>query len=77
MAESKKAGRPRKGEGPNVPWTLVEQALVFGEATRDEQTGLEYQKYPSYGEIAKRYSISKGTVFKFSQKHKCLKRRKE
>jgi len=70
-------GRPRKSDAPRVPWHEVERLLVFGEAVSEDAEGPGSIVYPSFREIAQRYSVSKSLIGKYASKRKCLKRREE
>jgi len=74
---SKKAGRPKRGEGPNVPWPAVDLALVHGERQVDPQTGDEVLRYPSLADLAERYGVSRTLLWKFARRRNCYERRKE
>jgi hypothetical protein len=74
---SKKAGRPKRGEGPNVPWPAVDLALVHGERQVDPQTGEEVLRYPSLADLAERYDVSRTLLWKFARRRNCYERRKE
>jgi hypothetical protein len=74
---SKKAGRPKRGEGPNVPWPAVDRVLVHGEAQVDPQTGEEVLRYPSLADLAERYGVSRTLLWKFARRRNCYERRKE
>src|SRR5579862_1713078 len=70
-------GRPRREDAPNVPWQLVDQALVFGERFKDPKTGHEIIRYPSQKELADRYGVSQTRVWQYVDRHKCYERRAE
>jgi hypothetical protein len=73
----KKRGRPKRGEGPNVPWPAVDLALVHGERQVDPQTGDEVLRYPSLADLAERYGVSRTLLWKFARRRNCYERRKE
>lgn len=70
-------GRPRRADAPIVPWHEVDRLLVFGEKVKDEATGREMLRYPSYTTLAERYGVSKSRVGQYAAKAKCLQRRAE
>lgn len=70
-------GRPSKVDAPIVPWNDVDRLLVFGETMKDEGSGNEAMRFPSFREVATRYGVSKSLVGKYATKHNCLKRREE
>ena len=70
-------GRPSKADAPIVPWNDVDRLLVFGETVKDEASGNEAVRFPSFREVATRYGVSKSLVGKYAAKHNCLKRREE
>jgi len=70
-------GRPSKADAPIVPWNDVDRLLVFGETAKDEASGTEAMRFPSFREVATRYGVSKSLVGKYATKHNCLKRREE
>ena len=70
-------GRPSKADAPIVPWNDVDRLLVFGETAKDEASGNEAVRFPSFREVATRYGVSKSLVGKYATKHNCLKRREE
>lgn len=70
-------GRPRRGEGPNVPWPEIDRLLVHGEQVIDEKSGEERLMYPSLATLAQRYGVSRTLLWKFSNKKRCFERRKE
>ena len=52
--QNRRTGRPRNADRLVVPWEEVDQLLVFGEKVRDEETGHETIRYPSYRELGRR-----------------------
>ena len=72
----RKTGRPRKTEGPRVPYDDVDQLLVFGEVVHGDD-GATSIAYPSYRELAGRYGCAHSLIAQYSRKHNCLRRRKE
>lgn len=74
---TRRKGRPRRGEGPLVPWQEIDRLLVFGEVMRDEKTGHEDLRYPSLRELARRYGVSAGLIGRYSVQHQCIQRREE
>lgn len=74
---TRRQGRPRRGEGPFVPWQEVDRLLVFGEVVRDEETGHEDLRYPSFRELGRRYRVSASLIGQYATQHQCLQRREE
>ncbi|MBI5545158.1 MAG: AT hook motif domain protein, partial [Deltaproteobacteria bacterium] len=70
-------GRPKRADAPIVPWDEVDRLLVFGEKVTDPETGFESASFPSFGELAKRYGVSKSRIGQYATSAKCLERRKE
>jgi hypothetical protein len=59
-------GRPKRGEGPHVPWPEVDRALVHGEQVIDPKTGEERLTYPSLATLAQRYGVSRTLLWNVS-----------
>jgi hypothetical protein len=72
-----KRGRPRRGQGPGVPWQEVDQLLVLGEDVLNEKTGRPEVQYPTYRELSSRYGVSASLIATYAAKHQCMKRREE
>jgi hypothetical protein len=72
-----KRGRPKRGQGPGVPWQEVDQLLVLGEDVLNEKTGRPEVKYPTYRELSSRYGVSASLIATYAAKHQCMKRREE
>jgi len=72
-----KRGRPKRGQGPGVPWQEVDQLLVLGEDVLNEKTGRPEVHYPTYRELSSRYSVSASLIATYAAKHQCMKRREE
>lgn len=70
-------GRPKRGEGPNLPWPEIDRLLVHGEQVIDPKTGEERLTYPSLAVLAQRYGVSRTLLWKFANRHRCYERRKE
>ena len=71
------SGRPRKADGPRVPYTEVDRLLVFGEVLSCSDGEGTDVFYPSYREIAARYRVSHSLIAQYSKRHDCLRRREE
>jgi len=76
-ARNRRTGRPRNADRPVIPWEEVDRLLVFGETVRDEATGHETVRYPSYRELGRRYGISGSLIGRYATQHRCLERREE
>jgi hypothetical protein len=75
--QNRRMGRPRNTDRLVIPWEEVDQLLVFGEKVRDEETGHETIRYPSYRELGRRYGISGSLIGRYATQHRCLERREE
>lgn len=76
-SEARPRGRPRRADAPIVPWHEADRLLVFGEKIKDEATGREMVRYPSYTVLAERYGVSKSRIGQYATRAKCLQRRQE
>jgi hypothetical protein len=74
---NRRTGRPRNADRLVVPWEEVDQLLVFGEKVRDEETGHETIRYPSYRELGRRYGVSGSLIARYSSQRQCMERREE
>ncbi len=72
----RKTGRPKKGDGPRVPYDELDRVLVFGEVVQTDEGGTSIV-YPSYRDLAQRYGVAHSLVAQYARKHDCLRRRKE
>ena len=70
------AGRPRKVDGPRVPYDQIDALLVHGESVPSEAGGTALS-FPSYRELARRFGCSHSLIATYSRKHNCLRRRRE
>ncbi len=68
-------GRPRKADGPRVPYNEVDRLLVFGEVVAAAEGEPGDVRFPSYREIAARYGVSHSVIAQYSKRHDCLRRR--
>ena len=71
-----KTGRPRKRDGPKVPYDEIDRLLVHGEVVEAEAGGTTVV-YPSYRTLGRRYGCAHSLIAQYSLKHDCLRRRKE
>ena len=69
----KKAGRPRKGEA-HVPYDEIDSLLVYGEMV-EQADGKKALSFPTYREIAKRYSVANSLIARYAKQHDCMRRR--
>ena len=70
----KPGGRPRKADGPRVPYEVLDQLLVFGEL-QDCGEGASTVVFPSYRALARRFGVSHSLIAQYSKRHDCLNRR--
>jgi hypothetical protein len=76
-SDAPKRGRPKRGQGPGVPWQEVDQLLVLGEEVLNEKTGRPEVRYPTYRDLSSRYGVSNSLIATYAAKHQCMKRREE
>lgn len=72
-------GRPRgrrPGGAPLVNYEELDKLLVEGEV-RDVGNGRVMRVYPSYGQLAIKYGVTKPLIVQYSTRHNCQVRRKE
>jgi hypothetical protein len=74
---SRRQGRPRNADRPVIPWPEIDRLLVFGEVVRDEATGHEDLRYPSYRELGRRYGVSGSLIGQYATQHQCMQRRED
>lgn len=75
VVTGRRAGRPRKGDKPRVPYDQLDKILVYGEIGQDEH-GNNTLVFPSYRELALRYGVSHSLISQYAKK-KNIKRRRE
>jgi len=75
-SSGRKTGRPKKADGPRVPYDELDRLLVFGEVVQTAEGGTSVV-YPSYRDLAQRYSVAHSLVAQYARKHDCLRRRKD
>lgn len=68
-------GRPRKGEGPRLPYEEIDRILVFGEVVSCDDGKNTTVVYPSYRDLARRYGVSHSLIADYAKKHNCMRRR--
>jgi len=71
-----KTGRPRKSDGPKVPYDEIDRLLVHGEVVEAEAGGTTVV-YPSYRNLGSRYGCAHSLIAQYARKHNCMRRRKE
>jgi len=74
--EDRRNGRPRKVDGPRVPYDELDRILVFGEVVQTADGGTTVI-YPSYRDLGHRYGVAHSLIAQFSRKHDCQRRRRE
>jgi hypothetical protein len=72
-----RGGRPRKSEGPRVPYEELDRILVFGEVVPCEDGNGTTVQFPSYRELADRYGVSHSVIAEYAKTHNAQRRRKE
>jgi hypothetical protein len=73
-----RGGRPRKSEGPRVPYEEVDRLLVFGEVLPCEDgSGSTQVVFPSYRDLGERYGVSHSVIAEYAKTHNIQRRRKE
>jgi hypothetical protein len=75
--EPRRGGRPRKSEGPRVPYEELDRILVFGEVVPCEDGNGTTVAYPSYRELADRYGVSNSVIAEYAKTHNVQRRRRE
>jgi hypothetical protein len=68
-------GRPRKGEGPRLPYEEIDRVLVFGEVVACDDGKNTTVVYPSYRDLGRRYGVSHSLIAEYAKKHNCMRRR--
>jgi len=68
-------GRPRKGEGPRLPYEEIDRILVFGEVVACDDGKNTTVVYPSYRDLGRRYGVSHSLIADYAKKHNCMRRR--
>lgn len=68
-------GRPKKGEGPRIPYSELDRILVFGEVVDCDDGKGTTVVYPSYRDLGRRYGVSHSLIADFAKKHNCMRRR--
>lgn len=71
----KPVGRPKKGEGPHLPYEEIDRLLVFGELVLTSDGKSKTVVYPSYRELAQRYGVAHSLIADYGRRHNCLRRR--
>jgi hypothetical protein len=74
---AKKTGRPRKTDGPKVPYQQVDRILVFGELVDPGDGNEPTVVFPSYRELAKRFGVCHSVIADYAKKHDCMRRREQ
>lgn len=68
-------GRPKKGEGPRIPYSELDRTLVFGEVVECDDGKGTTVVYPSYRDLGRRYGVSHSLIADFAKKHNSMRRR--
>jgi hypothetical protein len=74
---SRRQGRPKKQDAPNIDYNELDKLLVYGEAVAvpAENGGGTNIVYPPYRELADRFGVGLATIADYSKKHDCVRRR--
>lgn len=72
-----KRGRPRRGDGPSIPWDEIEKAYVCGEIVRQLDDGSFERSYPSIRDLAKKYGVHRSLIGYHSRRHNWPARRQD
>ena len=72
--EQRKGGRPRREDGPKMPYHEVDRLLVEGEFVAGI-AGTETRVWPSQREVAKRFEVAPSLVAAFAKQSRCVERR--
>jgi hypothetical protein len=73
--EQRKGGRPRREDGPKMPYHEVDRILVEGELVTGDD-GVERRVWLSQRDVAKRFEVSPSLIAAFAKQHRCTERRK-
>jgi transposase-like protein len=73
--EQRKGGRPRREDGPKMPYHEVDRLLVEGELVVGDD-GVERRVWLSQREVARRFDVSPSLIAAFAKQHRCTERRK-
>lgn len=68
-------GRPRKADGPVVPYDELDRLLVFGEVVECDDGQGTAVVYPAYRDLAQRFGVSHSTISAYSRSRNCMNRR--
>ena len=72
--EQRKGGRPRREDGPKMPYHEVDRLLVEGELVAGAD-GAETRVWPSQREVAKRFKVAPSLVAAFAKQSRCVERK--
>ncbi len=72
--EQRKGGRPRREDGPKMPYHEVDRLLVEGELVAGAD-GAETRVWPSQREVAKRFKVAPSLVAVFAKQSRCVERK--
>lgn len=73
-AAQKKAGRPRKSEGPRLPYEEVDRLLVEGEEVAGDD-GKPTRRFPSLRELGQRFGVAHSLIAQYARQYDCQGRR--
>jgi len=72
--DQRKGGRPRREDGPKMPYHEVDRLLVEGEIVVGTD-GAETRVWPSQREVAKRFKVAPSLVAAFAKQSRCVERK--
>jgi len=67
-------GRPRRPDGPLIPYEELDRLLVFGEV-RVLEDGTHTTVYPTYRALAERFGVAVSFIGNYASSRNCMKRR--
>lgn len=72
--EQRKGGRPRREDGPKMPYHEADRLLVEGELVAGAD-GAETRVWPSQREVAMRFKVAPSLVAAFAKQSRCDERK--
>jgi hypothetical protein len=75
--ERRRPGRPRKGEGVDLPYKEIDRLLVEGELVPVEGCNAKITRYPTYRDVAERYGVAQSLIADYARTRNVMRRRKQ